>query len=75
MEIYKITLQREIHKPRLARFADYLEVVTFVKAINISHAHDIAKNIAKEHSFVEYSAEPISNKDFITAAKKFVLDD
>jgi len=64
LDIYKITLQRNVNRPRLAIFAPYLEIVTFVRAVNLRHAEDIGKDMAKEHNFMDYIVELSSEKEF-----------
>ena len=64
MEIYKITFSRNINRPRLPIFQPYMEIVTFIKAVNLKHATDIAKDVSKEHNFVDYQVEKMRHEDF-----------
>ena len=75
MNIYKITLQREVNRPRLAMFQPYLEIVTFIRAINLKHADDIAKDIKKEHSFMDHSVERVREKEFREEMEDFIGTD
>jgi hypothetical protein len=75
VDIYKITLQREFNRPRLARFADYLEVVTFIKAVSLRHAEDIAKDMVKEHGFVEFAVEPVQEEAFREEMETFLMNE
>jgi len=74
MQVYKITLTRNINRPRLPIFQPYMEIVTFIKAVNLKHASDVAKDIGKEHNFVEYQVELMRPKDFADDLKEFLGD-
>lgn len=72
MDIYKLTLLREINRPRLAVFAPYLEIVTFVRAVNLRHAEDIAKDMSKEHNFMDYQVELVREDEFRLEMNEFL---
>lgn len=75
MNIYKITFQREIFRPRLAAFSSYLEVVTFIRACSIKHADEVAQDITKEHNFAGYMVEHISDDEFRSDMHSFLESD
>lgn len=72
MDIYKITLLREVNRPRLAIFTPYLEIVTFIRAVNLKHAEDIAKDMTKEHHFMDYIVELIREDEFAQDMNDFL---
>ena len=72
MDIYKITLLREVHRPRLAIFAPYLEIVTFIRAVNLRHARDIANDMVKEHFFIDCIIECVREDEFVQELNDFL---
>lgn len=55
--VYKITLQRNPNRPRLARLSTHLDIVTYIKAKNLEVAAEIAQDMVKEHDFVDCVVE------------------
>ncbi len=75
MDVYKLTYLREINKPRLSIYQPYLELVTFVKAVNYRHASGIAKDVMKEHNFSGYEVEALKKDEFKVLVNLFIDDD
>ena len=64
MFVFKITLQRNPNRPRLAKLATHLDIVTFIKAKGITEATEIAQDMVKEHDFMDCVVEKSNALEF-----------
>jgi len=72
MMFFKLTLLRNPNRPRLAKLAPYTEVVTFIRADNLKHADDIARDIVREHKFEDRVVEKFEPEEFKEELLKFI---
>lgn len=75
MKMYKLTFLREINRPRLSIYMPYLQLVSFIKAVNDRHAGDIADDIVKEHGFAACEVEPVDRREFKNEVNLFLEDE
>jgi len=73
LKIFKITLQRNPNRPRLAKLSTHLDIVTYIRAVNISQAIEIAKDWVKEHDFIDCTVEHSDAKTFRDDIKMFLI--